>query len=178
MDAYQIMLNAGKEKEQKSIVSCNDITAQFGLVLSAEDAIALQESRNESLRTHQRVEFGAGILEKLIYAFADSQYINQSDYLDTLIALQEVFYLFKNESMDLLSDDELISFMEEQFEGVCYGDMEYLSGTCLEIFVAAVRAGYDGYLESGGKGEYGKFDEVKRWDKDLYFQVLKELCWE
>lgn len=94
-----------------------------------------------------------------------------------IITLQEIFYEFKNESEDNLTDDELLSFMKEQFEDVCSGDVDYLEGTCLEIFTKAIRAGYEGYKKTGGYGEYGQFDEVPRWDKEMYFEVLKELFW-
>ncbi len=67
--------------------------------------------------------------------------------------------------------------MKEQFEEICFGDLDYLEGTCLNIFAQAVRAGYDGYRASKGYGEYEKFDEVKRWDHELYLETLRELCW-
>ena len=50
----------------------------------------------------------------------------------------ELFYEFRNETDDRLTDDELLAFMKEQFEGVCFGDLEYLGGTCLERFAASV----------------------------------------
>ena len=80
--------------------------------------------------------------------------------------------------MDLISDDELLHFMKEQFETICYGDLEYLEGTCLTGFAEAIRAGYRGYKESEGYGEYAQFDAVPRWDYNLYLETLKELFWE
>lgn len=77
-----------------------------------------------------------------------------------------------------MTDDELITFMKEQFESICSGDLDYLEGTCLDIFAQAIRAGYRGYEGSGGRGEYAQFDEVKRWDRELYLEALRELCWE
>lgn len=78
---------------------------------------------------------------------------------------------------DEITDDELIQFMREQFETVCYGDLDYLEGTCLDIFAQAVRAGYRGYQKTQGHGEFEKFDIVQRWDKELYLETLRELCW-
>ena len=92
--------------------------------------------------------------------------------------LQDIFFLYKNESDDLVSDDELLTFMQEQFEGVCFGDLDYLETTCLQRFCTAVRAGYRGYRKSGGHSEYSLFDEEPRWDKELYMKVLRELAWE
>ena len=95
--------------------------------------------------------------------------------MDTLLRLQEIFYLYKNEMQDEISDEELLHFMKEQFEGVCFGDLGYLEGTCLQIFAEAVRAGYRGYQASEGYGEYTELDEVKRWDRDLYLEALYDL---
>jgi len=55
--------------------------------------------------------------------------------------------------------------------------LDYLEGTCLNIFSQAIRAGYQGYQGTEGRRDYAKFDEVQRWDYDLYFETLKELCW-
>lgn len=74
-----------------------------------------------------------------------------------------------------MTDTELIHFMKEQFETVCYGDLDYLEGTCLEVFAQAVCSGYRGYRRTEGRGEYGRFDEVQRWDAQLYMEALKDL---
>ncbi len=87
--------------------------------------------------------------------------------METIIRLEEIFYLYKNETQDEVTDDELL----------CFGDLDYLEGTCLNNFTQAIRMGYEGHKGSDGYGEYSKFDEVKRWDYDLYFEALKELCW-
>ena len=76
---------------------------------------------------------------------------------------------------DEITDDELLHLMKEQFELICFGDLDYLEGTCLANFAQAIRAGYDGYKNSDGYGEYSKFDEVERWDYELYLETLKEL---
>lgn len=175
---FELMQQKKQEEEVHALMAVNARTEKFGLTLSYEEARDLVINRNESLKSTKRVEFGDGILNKLIYQFCDSQYINQENYLQTLTDLQEIFYQFKNESEDNLTDDELITFMKEQFEDVCMGDLEYLSGTCLEKFAEAIRAGYRDYMETGGHGEYSQFDDVTRWDKDLYMQVLKEIFWD
>ncbi len=135
------------------------------------------ERRKTSLMEQRRIEFGEGIVPKIIYEFCDSSFIDQNNYVDTVIRLQEIFYLYKNEMQDEITDDELLHLMKEQFEELCFGDLEYLESTCLANFAQALRAGYEGYKESDGYGEYSKFDEVKRWDYELYFEALKDLCW-
>lgn len=161
----------------KQVQETNQYTMQFGLSLSNEDTEILLAEKNNILKVERRVEFGQSILPQIIYVFCDSAYISQTNYTETLIRLQEIFYMYKNEMQDEITDEELLNFMKEQFETVCYGDLDYLEGTCLDIFAQAIRAGYRGYQQTQGRGEFEKFDIVQRWDKELYLETLKELCW-
>ncbi len=166
-----------QQNQLGKVVETNRITQKYGLTLSKEEAQLLLSERSFALREQKRVEFGEGITPKIIYEFCDSDFIDQNNYVQTMIRLQEIFYLYKNEMQDEISDDELLHFMKEQFEEKCFGDLDYLEGTCLLIFSKAVRAGYRGYKASEGRGEYEQFDEVSRWDYELYLETLKELLW-
>ena len=166
---------AADQAQGGKVMETNQYTQRYGLILKPEDAQIIVAERRNTLREQKRVEFGQGILPQLIYEFCDSGYISQSNYVETMIRLQEIFYLYKNETMDELTDNELVHFMKEQFETVCYGDLEYLEGTCLDIFSQAVRSGYRGYRRTEGRGEYSQFDEVQRWDPELYLEALREL---
>lgn len=137
------------------LVETNQYTGKFGLTLSQKDAQLILENRKMTLREQKRVEFGEGIVPKIIYEFCDSDYIHQSNYADTIIRLQEIFYLYKNEMNDEITDDELIHLMKEQFENVCFGDLDYLENTCLSDFARAIRAGYDGFRGTDGYERYG-----------------------
>ena len=166
------------QQNQLSRVMETNRTAQtYGLILSEQDAKLLLKERGRALKKEKRVEFGEGILPKMIYEFCDCPYLNQEHYVETLVRLQDIFYLYKNEMLDEITDDELLHFMREQYETVCFGDLDYLEGTCLDIFAQAIRAGYRGYRESGGNGEYENLSQEARWDKDLYMDVVKELFW-
>ena len=61
-----------KQMQMTQVLDTNRYTEKFGLSLSQEDAALLAESRADALRREQRVEFGAGILPKIIEAFCDS----------------------------------------------------------------------------------------------------------
>jgi hypothetical protein len=122
--------------------ACNEITIKYGVVLSDQDIIELVQSRFKSLEDTGRIEFSEGILKKIVEVFCDSPYIMQQNYKDTLMELQESFYFFKNESMDQITDDELIEFMKRHFDGKCQGSLEYLSGTTLEELCRNTRYGY------------------------------------
>ena len=165
------------QNQLAKVIATNQVTEKFGLVLSEEDAKLLVNEKSESLKEQKRIEYGESILPKIIYEFCDSDYISQRNYVETIGRLQDIFFLYKNEMMDEISDDELLHFMKEQFETVCYGDLEYLESTRLDVFAQAIRAGYQGYHVTEGKSEYGKFDLASRWDHEVYLEVLKELCW-
>lgn len=171
------MMLLQQQNQLAKVVETNRVTQQYGLSLSEQEAQLIVAERSHALRESRRVEFGEGIIPKIIYEFCDSDFIDQNNYVDTLVRLQDIFYMYKNEMQDEISDDELLHFMREQFDRVCYGDLEYLEGTCLSIFAQAIRAGYNGYQASEGRGEYEAFDEVKRWDYDVYMETLKELFW-
>ena len=95
------------EKSLANILETNQETEQYGLVLSEEDAKLLVDLRGKSLKEQKRVEFSGGITEKLIREFCDSEYIGQEEYVEIIARLQDIFYLYKNEMMDEITDDEL-----------------------------------------------------------------------
>ena len=145
---------AGQNQVQK-VMDMNQKTERFGLSLTQEDAELLVERKMECLKEQQRVEFGETILSKLIDTFCDSPYISQNDYVDTISGLQEIFYLYKNESLDVLTDDELLEFMKEAFDGKCQGSLEYLEETVLEEFARNIRIEGLNALESYYKKRTG-----------------------
>lgn len=153
----------------------NQYTEKYGLTLSPEDAEILLAEKKQILKKERRVEFGESILPRIIYTFCDSSYISQDEYVDTLVRLQEIFYLYKNEMQDEITDEELLNFMKEQFEMVCFGDLQYLEETCLDLFAQAIRAGYGGHSETQGRGEFTRFDIVQRWDRELYLLALSQV---
>jgi len=123
------------------ILRTNETSKENGLTLTEEEAKALVAARGDTLREERRVEFGDSISPKLIRTFADSSFINQEDYAETIARLQEIFFLYKNESMDMVTDDELLAIMKNAYENESAGDLEYLEGTALEAFARSVRAG-------------------------------------
>ena len=183
-DMFELILAEQQKQEVARVLECNTKTEQFGLVLSQEDATNLMLSRKASLSENQRVEFGEGILPKIIYLFCDSQHLNQENYSDILSELQEIFYLYKNDTMEELTDDELLSFMRKQFDEVCFGDIEYLRNTCMERFSRAVRSGYKSQMQSrlrdeyslrDAENEYSKLSEEAGWDYEVYKMRLEDM---
>lgn len=138
-----LQANAAKE-----IIKYNQITAQFGLMLSHHEAMEIVQKHRYELKYNGRIEFGKGIVGKIIEAFYNSPYISQSDYKDTLCSLIEIFYYYKNETLDYLSDDELINYMQEYFNGICHGSIDLLANRELEQLAREIRNKHDKLTES------------------------------
>jgi len=140
------------------IISCNEITSRFGLILSQTDAKTLVETRSEALSSNGRIEFKGGIINKLIIEFCDSPFLSQFNYSDTLNELVETFYYFKNETLDEISDDELISLMKEYFDKNCQGSIELLQNRELETLAHNIRYGISDYANLS-EDDDSSFDE-------------------
>ncbi len=151
---HLLMSYLSNESQIKLIKEMNEYASRFGLRLTDSDIQVLLTNRRESLKEHQRVEFHSGILDKLIRAFCDSDFIFQETYVETIARLQDIFYLYKNESMDDWTDDELINIMRDAFDGECQGSLAYLEGTCLEQFARKTRMKTHKYI-----GKYVKYNE-------------------
>lgn len=111
----------------EEILDHNDFTSEYGLTLTEAEALEISNSRSNSLKENGRVEFGNEVINKMILEFCDSPYISNYNYADTLEKLLDIFYYYKNETMDIISDDELIEFMHTCFDGDSKGSVELLS---------------------------------------------------
>ncbi|MDF2543762.1 MAG: hypothetical protein K0S47_3480 [Herbinix sp.] len=181
---FELMMVEQQKKQLETVLECNKKTEKFGLVLSEDEVTNLMVGRKSSLSENQRVEFGEGVLPRIIDLFCDSQFINQENYADTLSELQEIFYLYKNETQDELTDAELLEFMKKQYEEICFGDLDYLKNTCLERFGRSVRSGYQSQMQSrlrdeyslrDTENEYNKLSEETRWEYEVYRMKLHDL---
>ncbi|MCX7614688.1 MAG: DUF6323 family protein [Clostridiales bacterium] len=127
------------QQATNEIIKCNEKTSKYGLVLSDKDAIELVETRNAALLSNGRIEFGGGIINKLISEFCNSPFLSQYDYANTLHELIETFYYFKNETLDQIGDDDLIIIMKKYFDDRCNGSIELLQGRELEQLAKNIR---------------------------------------
>lgn len=134
MDFELVPLTAGLMQAQmaEEICRCNEYTTRFGLALTPAQATALAQCGAQSLLDNGRIEFGSGIAAKLIRVFCDSPYLSAQSYTETLQALVELFYYYKNETLDRVTDDELIAYMKAAFDGECQGSLELLEHNALE----------------------------------------------
>lgn len=130
-NSYLDIINKRKQIEIANIKKCNEYISKYGLVLSDNQISNILERRKEVLKDTGRVELREGIIDEIIKEFCDSPYLNQENFASTIYELIEIFYEYKNETMDLITDDELIKFMKKSFDGVCQGDLDYFSGTIM-----------------------------------------------
>lgn len=127
MDRWLSNLSQPRQRiDPATLERYNRRSEPYGLTLSESALQRLHLLRTEVLQQTGRIELGGGVLEKLIIAFCDSPYVVQSKYEDTLAELQELFYYFKNECRDLVTDDELLDAMRLIFNSVAHGSVEYL----------------------------------------------------
>ena len=131
------------------IFKFNQMTAPYGLSLTTQDALDLARTHEEALKRNGRIEFTSGTMQKLIRAFCSSPFITQNNYAETLNDLVEIFYYFKNESEDELSDDELILLMRKYFNENCRGAIELLQARELETLAHNIRFGLYDWRNSG-----------------------------
>ena len=125
------------------IIQCNQSSAQYGLVLTGAQATELVATRQHALSENGRIEFGGGIIQKIIQEFCDSPYLVSQNYAQALTRLVEIFYIYKNETLDQIADDDLIKLMKILFNDVCQGSLDLLEGREMERIARDVRFGRD-----------------------------------
>ena len=57
---------------------------------------------------------------------------------------------YKNESMDILSDDELLEYMKDRFDGECGGSLDNLEESVLDEYAREVREQGENFLKRRG----------------------------
>lgn len=142
----------------QALLATNSDGAPHGLCLTAQDAAMLIQVSHDAILTQDRLEFGESAILPLIRQFQQSRFLAPGDYADTLATLLDIFYEVKEESLDLLTDEEVISLMFEAFETTSCGSVELLQTRDMEWLCRRVRnralseAGVTG-LEEGDDDE-------------------------
>lgn len=123
------------------ILSLNEVIGQYALQLSEADAKMIAAVDLDSIRDNDRIQFAKSAVLKIIARFSQSSYISQSDFALTIAELTEIFYQVKEESLDGLTDDEVIDVMFHFFEKKSGGDLELLANRDMEALVRCLRNG-------------------------------------
>lgn len=114
----------------QELAACRALLERQGLALSPQEAEQLALAHARALRDTGRVEFGEGILPRLVRTFAASPYLTQDNCGEVLAQLQALFYEFKNATE--LPDGELLDAMEQLLDGRAAGAPELLEAVSPE----------------------------------------------
>ncbi len=139
LDLYGAIVVTPAEEEVKRITALNEKTAEYNLVLTRKDAEEIVVFRREALKNAGRVEVESNLAVKIIDEFSDSPFIDQCSYKTAVNRLIELFYEFKNDTEELVNDNELIDFMKGAFNGECNGSFELLEGKALPEFARKIK---------------------------------------
>lgn len=129
------------------IISTNEKAMKYGLALSESDAGMLVQADRESVESQDRVAIGRSVTIKIIEKFMQSTYICQNKYAETIAGLTDIFYDVKEESLDMLTDDEIINIMYDFFEHESGGDLELLRSRDLENLCRKIRNAANGICD-------------------------------
>ena len=137
----------------RQMEACNRMSRHYGLSLGYSQMQELEERRYRALADYGRIEFGEGILQALVQMFCDSPYLTQENYAAVLAELQDIFYYFKSESMDSLTDEELLEVIRTLFNGKAQGSTACLSETSMETLCCYLRESWSDENPTDGEGE-------------------------
>ncbi|MCR1955366.1 DUF6323 family protein [Clostridioides mangenotii] len=104
---------------QNDLLKLNENSFEYGLKLSKEDVEIIVEWRETSLKHMGRIDLGIDVTKKIVEFIYKSQYTNREDYLEAVVDLQDIFYYLKNETLELISDDDAIELISDMYETFC-----------------------------------------------------------
>lgn len=121
------LMEAARAQLVDSLRRLEPVTQRYGISLTANELNRVADARLSSLADSGRIELGRSAVADIAYAFCDSPWVSRENWADTLCALTEAFFYFKNASDDTIPDDELIGLMRAYFDRHA-GSLEYLEG--------------------------------------------------
>ena len=99
---------------------------EYALVLTDDEIKTIAVSHADSLERSGRIEVMGGLAAKIIEAFSVSPYFTHNDFASGICRIIDAFYRTKNDSNDMIGDDDLIKFMVSSFNTVCGGSIDHL----------------------------------------------------
>ena len=145
-------------KQKTDILNLNEKSMEYGLFLNESDVEMLVQVGKDTVSIQDRLEFGESATVKIIEKFMKSTYISQTDYADALAALIDIFYNAKEESLDLLTDDEIIDIMYNFFENESGGSLDVLQGRDMDYLCRKIRNIANGIMDDENVDE-DNYDE-------------------
>lgn len=133
--------NFALQPVSREILELNDISSQYGLVLTEEEARELSDMRNTALNENERIEMGTGAVIEIVKRFCTSHYVNPENYAYILNEVTYLFYYIKTETDDGISDQVLIDELFNRFELWCHGSIDTLAGREVERIIRKINSG-------------------------------------
>lgn len=116
------------KNEEKLIQKTNLVTKEKGLILTHKEIEELIINKNEALDNLSRIEV-TPIIDKIIYEFYDSPYIDNDNYFETINSFVEIFYIYEDKFGNKLSIEEIIKYLRDTFDNKVNGVVELLIDT-------------------------------------------------
>ena len=118
--------------QENEILDLNKKSQVYGLTLNKEDVKEIINSRDNTLKNYGRIELDIGITKMIIENLYKSQYTDKDDYVYAINDLHEVFYYLKNETLDQISDIDIIDIIDEVYNN-CSGRIDIVQEKCEEF---------------------------------------------
>jgi hypothetical protein len=129
MSIYLSVLNENAliKSNAEKIYQCNELTSDYQLSLTLQEAHALALAQQQSLKDQGRIDLSETVIpEKIITLFSDSPYLTAENYFESLTELIDIFYYYKSDTLEQFSDDHLLQKMKDYFDGSCHGSLALL----------------------------------------------------
>ena len=130
--------------QENEILNLNEKSQMYGLSLNKEDVKEIINSRDNTLKSYGRIELNISITKMIIENLYKSQYTDKDDYVYVINDLHEVFYYLKNETLDQISDIEVIEIIDDIYNN-CSGRIDIVQEKC-EEFAKNYRWGIGGEI--------------------------------
>ena len=118
--------------QEQELLELNQNSSAYGLTLNKQDIKEIINSRNNTLKSYGRIELDINVTKSIIENLYKSQYTDRDDYVELINDLQEVFYYLKNETLDQISDIEIIEIIDEIYNN-CSGRIDIVQEKCEEF---------------------------------------------
>ncbi|MGN0467119.1 MAG: DUF6323 family protein [Acutalibacteraceae bacterium] len=128
-----------EKKKIDEILSLGEVTERYHIKMTPEKAKYIVDSSKSALYDTGRIEFGESAAKKITQKFCSSPYISKYNFEKTIGKLLEIFFYTKNETEDLIKDDELIDYMLKAFNTVCHGSVTLLYDWAINKLIHEVR---------------------------------------
>ena len=96
------------------LLALNEVSREYGLTLTAEEARELSETRKTALVENERIEAGVGAVPAILKKFCTSRYVNKDNYTYVLNEVTYLFYYIKTETDDKIGDEALIDELSSE----------------------------------------------------------------